>query len=64
VFFCFLIEEYLLKFLIIGCTSTGKTCILHQFIENKFKTNVTHTIGTEFGLKIININNKNIKLQI
>ncbi|CAF5019019.1 unnamed protein product [Rotaria sp. Silwood1] len=56
--------EYLLKFLIIGCASTGKTCILHQFIENKFKTNVTHTIGAEFGSKIININQKNIKLQI
>ncbi|CAF1630811.1 unnamed protein product [Rotaria sp. Silwood1] len=57
-------KKYLLKFLIIGCASTGKTCILHQFIENKFKTNVTHTIGAEFGSKIININQKNIKLQI
>ncbi|CAF4461548.1 unnamed protein product [Rotaria sp. Silwood2] len=28
------------------------------------KTNVTHTIGAEFGSKIININQKNIKLQI
>ncbi|CAF3578969.1 unnamed protein product, partial [Rotaria sp. Silwood2] len=41
-----------------------KTCILHQFIKNKFKTNVTHTIGAEFGSKIININKKNMKLQI
>ncbi|CAF1214334.1 unnamed protein product [Rotaria sordida] len=56
--------EYLLKFLIIGCASTGKTCILHQFIDNKFKTNVTHTIGAEFGSKIININKINVKLQI
>ncbi|CAF4111234.1 unnamed protein product [Rotaria sordida] len=56
--------EYLLKFLIIGCASTGKTCILHQFIDNKFKANVTHTIGAEFGSKIININKINVKLQI
>ncbi|CAF4710335.1 unnamed protein product, partial [Rotaria sp. Silwood2] len=28
------------------------------------KTNVTHTIGAEFGSKIININKKNMKLQI
>ena len=27
--------EYLFKFLIIGSASTGKSCILHQFLENK-----------------------------
>jgi len=56
--------EYLFKFLIIGSASTGKTCILHQFLENKFKTDTTHTIGAEFGSKVININQKNVKLQI
>jgi len=28
------------------------------------KENTTHTIGVEFGSKVINVNNKSIKLQI
>ncbi|CAF1411717.1 unnamed protein product [Adineta ricciae] len=56
--------EYLFKFLIIGSASTGKSCILHQFLENKFKEDITHTIGAEFGSKVINVNQKNVKLQI
>lgn len=56
--------DYLFKFLIIGRTGVGKSCILHRFIENKFKEDTTHTIGVEFGSKLVNVNNKSIKLQI
>lgn len=28
------------------------------------KTDITHTIGAEFGSKVINVNHKNVKLQI
>lgn len=56
--------DYLFKFLIIGRAGVGKSCILHQFIENKFKEDTTHTIGVEFGSKVINVINKSIKLQI
>jgi Ras-related protein Rab-4B len=56
--------DFLLKFLIIGDAGTGKSCILHSFIENKFKNNSTHTIGVEFGSKVVNIGNKVVKLQI
>ena len=28
------------------------------------KTDITHTIGAEFGSKVINLNQKNVKLQI
>lgn len=27
--------DYLFKFLIIGSAGSGKSCLLHQFIENK-----------------------------
>lgn len=30
-----LIADFLFKFLVIGNAGTGKSCILHQFIENK-----------------------------
>jgi len=56
--------DYLFKFLIIGSAGVGKSCILHQFMENKFKSDAHHTIGVEFGSKIINISEKSIKLQI
>ena len=29
------ISDFLFKFLVIGSAGTGKSCILHQFIENK-----------------------------
>lgn len=57
-------SDFLFKFLIIGRAGVGKSCILHHFIENKFKEDTTHTIGVEFGSKVINISNKSIKLQI
>lgn len=56
--------DYLFKFLIIGSAGVGKSCILHQFMENKFKQDAHHTIGVEFGSKIVNIGGKTIKLQI
>lgn len=56
--------DFLFKFLVIGNANTGKSCILHQFIENKFKADSTHTIGVEFGSKVINCGGKSVKLQV
>jgi len=70
--------DYLVKFIIIGNSSTGKSCLMHYFIENKcnfhshftlflqkiVKKSTTHTIGVEFGSKLLQIGSKTIKLQI
>eukprot|EP01016_Furgasonia_blochmanni_P004713 TRINITY_DN1181_c0_g2_i2.p1 TRINITY_DN1181_c0_g2~~TRINITY_DN1181_c0_g2_i2.p1 ORF type:complete len:179 (+),score=26.45 TRINITY_DN1181_c0_g2_i2:70-606(+) len=56
--------DYLFKFIIIGNTNTGKSCLLHYFLENKFKKNSSHTIGVEFGSKVLKIGSKIVKLQI
>ncbi|TKS69976.1 Ras-related protein [Collichthys lucidus] len=56
--------DFLFKFLVIGNAGTGKSCLLHQFIEKRFKDESNHTIGVEFGSKIINVVNKMVKLQI
>ncbi|MXQ97569.1 hypothetical protein E5288_WYG008727 [Bos mutus] len=56
--------NFLFKFLVIGNAGTGKSCLLHQFIEKKFKDDSNHTIGVEFGSKIINVGGKYVKLQI
>jgi len=56
--------DYLFKFIIIGDAATGKSCILHRFIDDKFKKESTHTIGVEFGSKVVEVGGKNVKLQI
>lgn len=42
----------------------GKSCLMLQFTDNKFKQENDPTIGVEFGSKTINSKNKVIKLQI
>ncbi|KAJ1105584.1 hypothetical protein NDU88_002989 [Pleurodeles waltl] len=56
--------DFLFKFLVIGSAGTGKSCLLHQFIENKFKQDSNHTIGVEFGSRVVNVGGKSVKLQI
>ncbi|VDK55083.1 unnamed protein product [Anisakis simplex] len=58
------VADYLLKFLIIGNAGTGKSCIMHQFVEKKFKADSTHTIGVEFGSRMVVLGGKKVKLQI
>jgi len=55
---------YLFKYIIIGDTGVGKSCLLLQFTDKRFRTDHDLTIGVEFGARLINIENKQIKLQI
>jgi len=56
--------DYLFKFIIIGDAATGKSCLLHRFIDDKFNKDSSHTIGVEFGSKIVEVGGKNVKLQV
>jgi len=56
--------DFLFKFLVIGSAGTGKSCLLHQFIESRFKDDSSHTIGVEFGSKVVPVGGKTVKLQI
>eukprot|EP01100_Stratorugosa_tubuloviscum_P008022 TRINITY_DN332_c0_g2_i2.p1 TRINITY_DN332_c0_g2~~TRINITY_DN332_c0_g2_i2.p1 ORF type:complete len:216 (-),score=101.95 TRINITY_DN332_c0_g2_i2:265-912(-) len=56
--------EYIFKYIIIGDMGVGKSCLLHQFTENKFIPDSPHTIGVEFGTRIVEVKSKKIKLQI
>lgn len=57
--------DYILKLILIGDAGTGKSCILHQFIEGKFRSGpARQTIGVEFGQKVVAVNNLCLKLQI
>jgi len=55
---------YLFKYIIIGDTGVGKSCLLLQFTDKRFQPVHDLTIGVEFGARMINIYDKPIKLQI
>nr|ONK79288.1 uncharacterized protein A4U43_C01F4850 [Asparagus officinalis] len=55
---------YLFKYIIIGDTGVGKSCLLLQFTDKRFQPVHDLTIGVEFGARMITIDNKAIKLQI
>ncbi|KAJ6747919.1 SUBTILISIN-LIKE PROTEASE, partial [Salix koriyanagi] len=54
----------ILKYIIIGDTGVGKSCLLLQFTDKRFQPVHDLTIGVEFGARMITIDNKPIKLQI
>uniref|UniRef100_A0A7S3DHZ5 Ras-related protein Rab-14 n=1 Tax=Palpitomonas bilix TaxID=652834 RepID=A0A7S3DHZ5_9EUKA len=56
--------NFIFKYILIGDMGVGKSCLLHQFTEKNFPENSTHTIGVEFGTRIINVEGKSVKLQI
>ena len=56
--------DYFFKLLIIGETCVGKTCILLRFTDEVFNFNHIATIGIDFNIKYITLDDKNIKLQI
>lgn len=56
--------DHLFKLLIIGESGVGKTCLLLRFTDDSFTANHLTTIGIDFKIKIINFEEKQIKLQI
>ena len=59
-----MIEEYIVKTIIIGCSSVGKTSLVHYFINNEFGGNLLQTTGVEYSSKSIIYNDKEVKLQL
>lgn len=57
-------SEIILKILLIGDTSVGKTSLLMKYTENKFSDSHITTIGVECADKKIIIKGKNVTLQI
>ena len=57
-------NDYVFKLVLVGDSGVGKSCILHQFIYNRFRKNTTQTIGVDFSAKNVHIDNQEIKLQI
>jgi small GTP-binding protein len=60
--------DYLIKYVLTGDASIGKTSMLNQFCDNSFDANYLTTIGVDFKFKTLDIDynnvNKKIKIQI
>lgn len=56
--------DYLFKILIIGDSNVGKSSLLIRFVEDKFTESYISTIGVDFKINTIELDDKMIKLQI
>lgn len=56
--------DYLFKLLLIGDSGVGKSCILLRFADDTFSDSYISTIGVDFKIRTLMINNKQVKLQI
>lgn len=56
--------DYLFKILIIGDSGTGKSSLLIRFCDDFFSDKFISTIGVDFKIKTIELDNKLIKLQV
>ena len=52
------------KLMIIGDSSVGKSSLLKKYCKNEFSNSYITTVGIDFQVKILTINNIKIKIQI
>jgi small GTP-binding protein len=56
--------DYVFKFIVVGNSGVGKTSIVKKFVTNKFSRIYDTTIGVEYHMKILNINDKKIRVEL
>ncbi|KAJ2480889.1 Ras- protein Rab-14 [Coemansia sp. RSA 2131] len=55
--------DYVAKFIVIGDMGCGKSSLLRQFTEGAFSEKTNHTIGVEFGTKVVDVRGERVKIQ-
>eukprot|EP01084_Bolivina_argentea_P198848 340371_1 len=56
--------DHLVKVILVGDSGTGKSCMLLRFSKDQFNDTFITTIGVDFGVKTLDIDDKIVKLQI
>ena len=54
----------MIKILIIGNSYTGKTSVVNRFVQNKFDEHYKATVACDFSMKIIKIEDTELRLQL
>lgn len=57
-------REYLYKVLVIGELGTGKTSFIKRYVHQFFSQNYRATIGVDFALKVLNLGDLVVRLQL
>lgn len=56
--------DYLFKYILVGNSGCGKTCLLLQFIDKRFEPTHDLTIGVEFGARMVSAQgDRKVKIQ-
>jgi len=56
--------DYLYKILIVGDSGVGKSALLLRYVDDAFQETFISTIGVDFKMKTVQLENKVVKLQI
>jgi Ras-related protein Rab-1A len=56
--------DYLFKIILVGDSNVGKSCFLQKLIDNRFYSDSLSTIGVDFKIKIMYLDEKSVKIQI
>lgn len=57
-------SQILIKVISVGDTQTGKSCLIKRFCEGRFINKYVTTIGVDYGVKKMNIQNKKVAVMI
>ncbi len=59
-----LTEEYdmMFKILLLGDSGVGKSSLLLRYTKNQFMSDMRSTIGVEFGIKYLTLDNLQLKV--
>jgi Ras-related protein Rab-2A len=55
---------YIFKFIIVGNSAVGKSCLLLRFDEDRFQPIHDVTVGVTFSIKMVQIEGQDVKVQI
>jgi Ras-related protein Rab-4B len=53
--------DFLAKIILLGPSGSGKSCLLHRFTHNEFRSLSSQTIGVEFASKIIRVGDTSVR---
>ena len=56
--------DYLFKIIIIGDSGIGKSSVLFRFADDVYNESYITTIGVDFKIKTVELEEKTVKLQI
>lgn len=57
-------SETQLKIVLVGDSGVGKSNIISQFTKNEFNLESKTTIGVEFATKVVELDDRSVKVQI